>query len=95
MKYVYICHGNPWVSGDGWEMTQANYHPPPTGGGVKVFLSVHTKKVWSEVGSVPVTSWTTEEDVQQAVKDAPVLGNSMLPTTIERLESEERDIGTL
>ena len=21
MKYVYICHGNPWVSGDGWEMT--------------------------------------------------------------------------
>ena len=55
------------------------------GGGVKVFLSVHTKKVWSEVGSVPVTSWTTEEDVQQAVKDAPVLGNSMLPTTIERL----------
>ena len=51
------------------------------GGGVKVFLSVHTKKVWSEVGSVPVTSWRTEEDVQHA----PVLGNSMLPTTIERL----------
>ena len=35
---------------------------------------------------------TTEDDVQQAVKDAPVLGT---PTTMERPESEERDIGTL
>ena len=35
---------------------------------------------------------TTEDDVQQAVKDAPVLGT---PTTIERPESEKRDIGTL
>ena len=37
---------------------------------------------------------TTKDDVQQAVKDAPVLVIA-LPMTIEKTVSEERDIGTL
>ena len=67
------------------------------GGGIQVFLSDHMKEVWSEVGFVPMTfeldeDDKTEDDVQQAVIDAPVLTNIKLPTTLERPEPESRDI---
>ena len=59
------------------------------GGGIQVFLSDHMKEVWSEVGFVPMTfeldeDDKTEDDVQQAVINAPVLTNIKLPTTLER-----------
>ena len=67
------------------------------GGGTRVFLSDHMREVWNEVGFVPVTfeldeDDKTEDDIQQAARDAPVLNNSKLPTTIERPEPESRDI---
>ena len=34
----------------------------------------------------------TEDDVQQAAEDAPVLSNMKLPTNLERPEPESRDI---
>ena len=54
-------------------------------------------EVWNEVGFVPVTfeldeNDKTEDDVQQAAKDAPVLSNMKLPTNLERPEPESRDI---
>ena len=67
------------------------------GGGTKIFLSDHMKEVWREVGFVPMTfvldeDDKTEDDIQQAVKDAPVLSNIKLPATIERPEPESKDI---
>ena len=55
------------------------------------------REVWNEVGFVPVTFELdehdkTEDDIQQAIRDATVLNNIKLPTNIKRPEPESRDI---
>ena len=66
-------------------------------GGPRVFLSDHMKELWKDVGFVPNTfeledEDKTEDDIQQAVKDAPVLSIDKLPPTIKRQEPNDRDI---
>ena len=67
------------------------------GGGPRVFLSDHMKELWKEVGFVPNTfeldaDDKSEDDVQQAVRDALVLSVKNLPPTIHRQEPNSRDI---
>ena len=67
-----------------------------TGGGERVFLSDHMKKIWGEIGFVPNTfelddDDKTEDDYQQAAKDAPVINQTSFPPT-KKTEPSIRDI---
>ena len=67
-----------------------------TGGGKQVFLSEHMKKLWEEIGFVPSTFELdecdkTEDDVEQALKDAPIASKISFPPA-KKQEPSVRDI---
>ena len=67
------------------------------GGGERVFLSDHMKKLWEEIGFVPTTfeldeNEKTEDDVEQAVKDAPKINETSFPSSMKHPEPSARDI---
>ena len=70
------------------------------GGGARVFLSDHMKKLWEEIGFAPTTfeldeSDKTEDDIQQAVKDAPIITETRFPPIIQKQQPNDRDIDNL
>ena len=67
------------------------------GGGAREFLSDHIKKLWTEIGFAPTSfelddSDKTEDDMQQAVKDAPKINETRFPPTIKKQDHSIRDI---
>ena len=66
------------------------------GGGSHVFLSDHMKKLWGEIGFTPVSfeldeTDKTEDDIQQAIKDAPI-DTVKFPTPVFSQKPNERDV---
>ena len=64
-------------------------------GGERVLLSDHMKKLWSQVGFTPVSFELDEEDkidddVHQAVVDAPVLEKERFPPNLNPGSNQER-----
>jgi hypothetical protein len=67
------------------------------GGGDRVFLSDHMKKLWAEVGFVPTLfaldeSDKSEDDIQQANKDTTTLSKDRFPSLRQIQEPSKRDI---
>ena len=67
------------------------------GGGVRVFLSDHMKNLWQEIGFVPTSfeleeSDKTEDDLEQAEKDAPKVSQEKFPPRLQRQEPSIRDM---
>ena len=67
------------------------------GGGDRVFLSDHMKKLWEQIGFVPTSfeldeSDKAEDDVQQATKDVPIKTKTSFPPSFKRQDPSPRDI---
>ena len=67
------------------------------GGGARVFLTDHMKKVWNEIGFVPTSfeleeNDKTEDDAEQATKDAPIIAKTSFPPKLSGNEPNNRDI---
>ena len=67
------------------------------GGGDRVFLSDHMKKLWEQIGFVPTSfeldeSDKAEDDLQQATKDVPIKTKTSFPPSFKRQDPSPRDI---
>ena len=80
-----------------------NPNPPRPGfavakncGGERVFLTDHMKNLWNEIGFIPHNfeldeNDKSENDIQQAAKDAPVISLKSFPP-MKKAEPNERDV---
>ena len=67
------------------------------GGIDRIFLSDHMRKLWNEIGFVPTSfvldeSDKTEDDVQQADKDATVIAKTAFQPSVKTKAPDDRDI---
>ena len=70
------------------------------GGGARVLLTERMKQLWAEIGFVPTNfeleaTDKTEDDIEQATKDIPIIRENNFPPNIQRPEHSARDIEQL
>ena len=66
-------------------------------GGDRVFLSDHMKRLWDEIGFIPTSfalddSDKSEDDIQQAGRDATTITNNSFPSIRNMQEPSKRDV---